>query len=80
MSCGTPAAPFVLVYPDVHFEAVDGDALATDAEFSQGRANFPVKAYAVHAQVVRGIAKPDQAGLNLSQACLSSPLSTRRTS
>jgi hypothetical protein len=54
-----------LVHPRVHFKAVKGNALAADAEFRQGRAHFPVKAVAVHAQVVGGVSEPDQAGLDL---------------
>ena len=65
MSCGTPVAPFILVHPSVHFKAVEGDTLAADANFSQSRAQLPVKAIAVHAQIVGGVAEPDQTGLDL---------------
>ncbi len=65
MSCGTPVAPFILVHPGVHFKAVEGDTLAADAKFGQGRAYLVVEAVAVHAQVVGGIAESDQAGLDL---------------
>lgn len=65
MSCGTPVAPFILVHPGVHFKAVEGDTLGADAKFRQGRAYLVVKAVAVHAQVVGGVAESDQAGLDL---------------
>lgn len=65
MSCGTPVAPFILVHPGVHFKAVEGDTLAADAKFSQGRAHLPVKAVSVHPQVVGRVAESDQAGLDL---------------
>ena len=65
MSCGTPVAPFILVHPSVHFKAVEGDTLAADAKLCQGRAHLTVKAVAVHAQVVGGVAESDQAGLDL---------------
>ena len=54
-----------MVHPGIHFKAVEGDTLPTDAELSKGRADFPVKAVAVHAQVSRGIAEADQAWLDL---------------
>jgi len=54
-----------VVHPGVHFKAVEGDTLPTDAELSKGRADFPVKAVAVHAQVGWGVAEADQAGLDL---------------
>jgi len=57
MSCGTPVAPFILVYPGVHFKAVESDALLPDANLGEGRANLPVKAVAVHAQVGGRIAQ-----------------------
>ncbi|MEQ9564316.1 MAG: hypothetical protein RLN85_00545 [Pseudomonadales bacterium] len=62
MSCGTPVAPFIVVYPGVHFKAVEGYTLAADAKFGQGRAHLVVKAVAVHAQVVGGVAESDQPG------------------
>jgi len=45
-----------VVYPGIHFKAVESDALAADPELGQGRAHLPVKAVAIHAQVGRGIA------------------------
>ena len=54
-----------MVHPGIHFKAVEGDALPADTELGQGRAHLPVKAVAVHAQVGRGIAEADQAGLDL---------------
>jgi len=53
-----------VVHPGVHFKAVEGDALEADAELGQSGAHLPVKAVAVHAQVGRGIAQADQAGLD----------------
>ena len=54
-----------MVHPGIHFKAVEGDTLPANSEFGQGRAHFPVEAVAVHAQVGRGVAKSDQAGLDL---------------
>ena len=54
-----------MVHPGIHFKAVEGDSLPADSEFGQGGPHFLVKAVAVHAQVGRGIAKSDQAGLDL---------------
>jgi len=65
MSCGTPVAPFIVVHPRVHFKAVEGNTLAADAELRQGRAHLPVKAIAIHPQVVGSVAESDQAGLDL---------------
>ena len=54
-----------MVHPGIHFKAVEGDALPADPELGQGGAHLTVKAVAVHTQVGRGIAKSDQAGLDL---------------
>jgi hypothetical protein len=54
-----------LVYPGVHFKAVEGDTLPADSELGQSGAHLLVKPVAVHAQVGRGIAKTDQAGRDL---------------
>jgi hypothetical protein len=54
-----------LIHPGIHFKAVEGDTLPSDTELSQGRADIPVKAVAVHAQVGRGVAEADQSGLDL---------------
>ena len=58
-----------MVHPGIHFKAVEGDTLPADPELGQGGAYLTVKAVAVHAQVSRGIAEADQAGLDLH--CLS---------
>jgi len=54
-----------VVHPGIHFKAVEGDTLPADPKFSQGGAHLTVKAVAVHAQVGRGVAEADQAGLDL---------------
>ena len=54
-----------MVHPGIHFKTVEGDTLPADTELGEGGAHLPVKAVAVHAQVGRGIAEADQAGLDL---------------
>ena len=54
-----------MIHPGIHFKAVEGDTLPADTKFSQGGAHLAVKAVAVHAQVGGGIAKAEQAGLDL---------------
>ncbi len=58
-----------MVHPGIHFKAVEGDTLPADPELGQGGAYLTVKAVAVHAQVSRGTAEADQAGLDMH--CLS---------
>ena len=61
----TPTAVHILLRPGVHFKPIKGNALLTDGDLRQDSADLPVKSVLVHAQVGRGIAETDQAGLDL---------------
>jgi hypothetical protein len=49
-----------LIHPGVEFKSVEGDALFSDADFNEIRANLGIEAVAVHAQVARRIPEADQ--------------------
>jgi len=51
-----------LIYPGIQFKAVKGNALLSDAYFSQIRSYLGIKAVSVHAQISGRIAKPDETG------------------
>jgi len=61
----TPTAVYILLRPGVHFKAVKGDTLFADGNLRQLYANLAIESVLVHAQVGRGIAESDQAGLDL---------------
>ena len=61
----TPTAVHILLRPGVHFKPIKGNALLTDGNLGQLCPNLPVESVLVHAQVGRGIAESDQAGLDL---------------
>ena len=52
-----------MIHPGVQFKSVEGDALFTDADFGQIRPYYGVEAIAIHAEVARGVAQPDEAWL-----------------
>jgi len=56
---------YILLRPGVHFKAVKGDTLFADGNLRQLYANLAIESVLVHAQVGRGIAESDQAGLDL---------------
>jgi len=56
---------YILLRPGVHFKAVKGDTLFADGNLRQLRPNIAIESVFVHAQVGRGIAEADQAGLDL---------------
>jgi len=61
----TPTAVHILLRPGVHFKPIKGNALPTYGDFCQTPSDLPVKSVLVHAQVARGIAEANQAGLDL---------------
>jgi len=61
---GTPVAEFILIHPGVQFKAIERDALLPDRNFNKLRANLLIESVTVHAQVIRRVAQPQQAGQN----------------
>lgn len=61
----TPTAVYILLRPGVHFKPIKGYALLADGNRSQLCPNLAIESILVHAQVGRGIAESDQAGLDL---------------
>ena len=61
----TPTAAYILFRPGVHFKPIKGYALLADGNRSQLCPNLAIESILVHAQVGRGIAESDQAGLDL---------------
>jgi hypothetical protein len=49
----------ILLPPAIQFKAVEGDALAADADFPQVRPDFGVEAVAVHAEVAGRVPEPE---------------------
>jgi hypothetical protein len=62
LSLGTPVARFIVIRGRVHFKAIEGATLAADPDFRQPRPHLPVEPVLVHAEVVRRVPKPDEAG------------------
>jgi hypothetical protein len=60
--CGTPVAGDIFIEPVVQFKAVEADALRTDGNFGEVRADLGVEAVPVHAEVERGVAETDDPG------------------
>ena len=60
MRGGTPVAGFILLHPGVQFKAVERDALSTNRDFGDVRPDFDIESIAVHAEVARRIAEPEQ--------------------
>jgi len=52
----------MVLCPGIEVKTVEGNALIADGYFGEIRANFGVEAVAVHAQIERCIAQPNQAG------------------
>lgn len=48
-----------MIRPGVQFKPVEGDALLTNRDFGDVRADLAVEAVAVHAEVKRGVSKPE---------------------
>ena len=61
----TPTAVYILLRPGVHFKPIKGYALLADGNLRQLCTNLAIESILVHAQVGRGIAESDQAGLDL---------------
>jgi hypothetical protein len=52
----------MVVGPGVEVKAIEGDAAIADRDFSKKGAHLSIEAVAVHAQVRRCVAVPDEAG------------------
>ena len=61
----TPTAVYILLRPGVHFKPIKGYALLADGNRGQLCPNLAIESILVHAQIGRGIAESDQAGLDL---------------
>jgi len=57
---GTPVAGLILVHPGVQVKAVEGDTLLADGNSGEMRSDFGVETVAVHAEVERDVAEPDE--------------------
>jgi hypothetical protein len=53
-----------LVRPCIKIKAIEGDALNSDPNFSDMAPHFSVESVLIHAEIARGIAKPDEAGMH----------------
>ena len=49
-----------MVNPGVQFQAIKGDALATDGDLRQTGPDLGIEAIAVHAEIARGVAEAKQ--------------------
>ena len=49
-----------MIHPGVQFKAIEGDALATDRDLGEVRADICIEAGPVHTEIARGIAKAQQ--------------------
>jgi hypothetical protein len=58
---GTPVAALIILYPGVNFKSVEGNGLRSQRDFRQERPNHCVEFVAVHPEIRRRIAQPDQA-------------------
>jgi len=58
----TPVAGDIIICPGIQVKPVKCDALGTDGDFGERRADQAVKAVPVHAQVKWRIPKPYQPG------------------
>jgi len=61
----TPTAFHIVLRPGVHFKPIKGYALLADGNLRQLCPNLAIESIPVHAQVGRGIAESDKAGLDL---------------
>jgi hypothetical protein len=52
----------MLLGPPIQVKAIEGDTLGTDGDLGHPGAHLGVEPIAVHAEVARCIAQPDQAG------------------
>jgi len=66
---GTPVAGLILIHPGVQFKTVKSDGLLTEGNFSDIGSNHVIEFVAVHTQVGRGIAQPDQSRQDLYGMC-----------
>lgn len=55
----------MLLHPGVEFKAIEGNALGANRDLGDIGAYFGVEAVSVHAQVARGVAEAQQAGLEV---------------
>jgi hypothetical protein len=56
-----PVAALIVVRPYIEVNAVEGDSLDADAQGEEARADFPVEAVLVHAEIGGGVAQSDKA-------------------
>ena len=56
-----PVAALIVVRPRIEVNAIEGDSLDTDAKGEDFRADFPVEAVLVHAEIGGGVAQADEA-------------------
>jgi hypothetical protein len=52
----------MVVGPGVEVKAIEGDAAIADRDFGEERAHLGIEPVAVHAQIRRRVAVPDQSG------------------
>jgi len=57
-----PVAALIVVRPCVEVNAIERNSLNADAQDEEARADFPVEAVLVHAEVGGGVAQSDEAG------------------
>jgi len=55
----------MLLCPRVQFKPVEGNALGANRDLGEIAADFGVEAVAIHAEVSRRVAEPDEAGEDL---------------
>jgi hypothetical protein len=68
-STGTPVALNIIIRPGVEFKSVERYGLLSLWDFGDIRANFRIELVAVHAEIARRIAQPDQPWQQLQAQC-----------
>lgn len=66
--CGTPVAGLIVLEPRVEFKPIKADALCADGHLCEVGADLRIEPVSVHAKVVWGIAKADDARRNSGRA------------